>query len=648
MALFIQLWRASMFPALVFSFIDSMNDVSFLKFAFHIQEYYPVFNDAYYELHVAGRTPGNIQESIMTPHTNRPESILVAIIRHYSSSKEIMARHLVKLLTLGADPDGITSDGPTWITPMVAAEMFIRDRDTRDLIQRMLFLAKADPNETGWCGKNVLHYRTIQYMRDPRTSTLTDLISWLNIPSVLATVPMFEWNPTLRVWNILDYIENHATASTAVMETIRQVFYCFDMPIREEDEERLPSLQDVMAHDGYFIYRERIACHWQLCWKHMSSEEWVDLLSKLRLWSCDDPGIEDFMGTTWSAVESNRRESLSGRFMVDSIDFNPPYKFPCSWTICINHAGREYQMWGGYLQILFRHPIHPQTGEHITASEINRLWEVHMTNVSSRLMIYWKREFILPDSLRGVMDRIKAYHYEHDILGAPVSVFMTHEDLFRDPVMRTEYNTRYVLDRITHWIRKIHPYGNFHHIMDHDKRTSPAFWKYMMQVLGHSPSSGATIMMIPVVMIRLSSFESWMQEHTTHSTTGVLRLCIHEEEDDPHSCTLHRLPMTTLILAFIKCTYLSIRSNLDAFHFRFEEEYAIIDFTEKSLNKFSPRQIVEQEDVFFTEFLEFFHNHSSNHPHATFSMVFKKVCSLTRILRRSEPRRPIRPSTSAD
>lgn len=640
MAVWIQLWRASMFPALVFSFIDSINDVSFLKVAFHVEEYYPVFNDAYYELHVAGRTPGNIQDSIMTPHTNRPESILVAIIRHYASNRDIMIRHLVKLLALGADPDGITSDGPTWITPMTAAEMFVKDRHVRDTIQKMLFLAKADPNETGWCGKNVLHYRAIQYMRDPGKGALTDLISWINIPSVLASVPMFEWNPSLRIWNILDYIDHHASASEAVRETLRQVFYCFDMPIRGADRHRLPSLRNVMSHDCFFIYRERIACHWQLCWKHMSADEWVDLMSRLGMWSSDNPGIEELMGTTWAAVESNRKECLSGRFLVDSIDFNPPHKFPSSWTICIHHSGKEYQMWGGYLQILFRHPIHPQTGEHISASEIARLWEIHMTNVSSRLMIYWKREFVLPESLRGAMDLIRSYRCEHDILEAPVSVFMTHEDMFDEPAMRIEYNTRYVLDRITHWIRKIHPYGGFHHIMDHDKRTSPAFWKYLMQVLGHSPSSGASIMMIPVVMIRLSPFESWIQEHTSHSTSGVLRLCIHSDENDSHSCSLHTLPLTGLILAFIKCTYLSIRNNLDAFHFRFEEEYSIIDFTEKSLNKFSPAQIIEQQDAFFSEFLEFFHNHSSNHPHATFSMVFKKICNLARILKPPEPRRP--------
>lgn len=622
------MWRASMFPALMFSFIDSINDLSFLRFAFQIEEYYPVFNDAYYELNVARRTPGNIQDSIMTPHTNRPESILVAIIRHYASNREVMMRHLVRLLSLGADPDGITSDGPTWITPMIAAEMFVREKPTRDMIQRMLFLAKADPNETGWCGKNVLHYRTIQYLRSPSTSTLTDLISWINIPSVLATVPMFEWNPTLRVWNILDYIDKSTTAPAGVRKTIRQVYYSFDMPVRSEDNHGLPSIRDVISDDSLFIYRERIACHWQLCWKHMTPDEWIDLLSKL-------PEIEDMLGSTWSTVESHRLDSIAGRHMVDSIEFNPPHKFPCSWTICINHGGREYQMWGGYLQILFRHPIHPQTGEHIAPSEINRLWDIHMSNVSSRLMIYWKREFVLPDSLRGVMDEFR--DQDKDILDASMTIFLTHETIFKDTDMRADYNIHYLLDRTTHWIRKIHPYGSFHHIMDHDKRTSPAFWKFMMQVLGHSPSSGASIMMIPVVVIRLSAFESWLHEHTTHSVSGVLRLCIYQDDED-HSCNLHKFSTTALIMAFIKCTYLSIRNNLDAFHFRFEEEYAIIDFTEKSLSRFTPRQIVEQDDGFFTEFLEFFHTHSSNHPHSTFSMVFKKVCVLTRILKKQERR----------
>ena len=139
----------------------------------------------------------------------------------------------------------------------------------------------------------------------------------------------------------------------------------------------------------------------------------------------------------------------------------------------------------------------------------------------------------------------------------------------------------------------------------------------MMQVLAYRP--------ILSDCIPLTAFEKWMDQYTPSYRIGaVFRLCVTEGNDD----VLAQWSLEELQSVFVKCVYLSARENLDGFHFRFEEEWNIIDFFLKSLDRFGKPAIQHQSDEFFNEMVEFFRIQSEMYPYLTFGVLYKKIHTL--------------------
>jgi hypothetical protein len=700
-----------------------IRQLSIQKLLDNLEEYFPVFDDTYYHLQMSSRTTGNLQESVPTPGTLRPESLVVAILRHFRAHPLEQLVHVKKLLQMGINPDGITLDGPSWITPLVAAEIYCSSSSHRDTVQSMLLLYNADINETGWCGKNVLHYRIHQYCIHRDVERLISLLLWINLPMVKGDVPVFSWYPRVECTSIVDYTESLMTnieepEKTTTWITLLEILYAFGTSLREEDVALLPNLENLLDPDTYYTYsittstppkiqtgfvffRERIAHFLQLSWNQMSTDEWKKLFELMSLWAASSSDFENFFGSLWDPVERHRKDLLlqgsQNHFTVDSIEFNGPERFPSSWNIHIKMPGnRSYSVWGGYLQVLFSHPILPPTGESIDMKERKRLWDTYLSG--KKLLMFWKYEFVLPENLSSVFssfrekNRHEVENFPHRIrqlfLQCPVEHFLSKA---QDREERTNESVRYMLDRICQWIRKVHPYSNFHQLMDSRKRKSVLFWRYLMQVLSFIPfSSISSISPATSSIISLVPFQRWVTENTGHNpcSTNSLRILLEEVEQDPLSSIPRNDPSnqerftfpsvlfsptllsTTSIpatpkppsppiltmdlyelqFAFMKCVYLCCRENLDALHFRFEEEWSILDFFIRSQTNYGNEKIIEQNDEYFSELMSFFTEHSENYPHTTFSILHKKISSLLRIFPNNifRPPRPSRnvPSSS--
>jgi len=118
-----RLWLFSLIPVhVVYPFLlpmpCPMRRLSLMRLMTTMEEHFPVFDDAYYHLRISSRTAGNIQESVVTPVTFRPESLLVAVIRQFHGSSSDCYFHVKKLLSLGADRTGsrrtVPAGSPRW------------------------------------------------------------------------------------------------------------------------------------------------------------------------------------------------------------------------------------------------------------------------------------------------------------------------------------------------------------------------------------------------------------------------------------------------------------------------------------------------------------------------------------------------------
>lgn len=708
---FYHFWMLSLFSLhilypLFLPVAPPIRQLSIQKLLDNLEEYFPVFDDTYYHLQISSRSTGNLQESVPTPGTLRPESLVVAILRHFRSHPMEQLLHVKKLLQMGINPDGITLDGPSWITPLVAAEIYCSSSSHRDTLQTMLLLYNADINETGWCGKNVLHYRIHQYCIHRDVERLISLLLWVNLPMVKGDIPVFSWYPQVECTSIVDYMEAmlkniEEPVKTTTWITLLEIMYAFGTSLREEDVALLPNLENLLDPDtysvtpklqtGFVFFRERIAHFLQLSWNQMNTDEWKKLFELMSLWAASSSDFENFFGSLWDPVERHRKDLLlegtQNHFTVDSIEFNGPERFPSSWNLEINMPGnRSYSVWGGYLQVLFSHPILPPTGESIDLKERKRLWDTYLSG--KKLLMFWKHEFVLPENLSSVFsgfrekNREEVEHFPQRVpqlfLQSPIEHFLSKAQSREE---RTKESVRYMLDRICQWIRKVHPYSNFHQLMDSRKRNSVLFWRYLVQVLAFIPSSSlSSISPGTSSTISLVPFQRWVTENAGHNPCSSNSLRILLEEDSttlrtsssdsnterftfpsvlfsptllpvqsnttpkPPSPPILKMDLYELQFAFMKCVYLCCRENLDALHFRFEEEWSILDFFIRSQTNYGNEKIIEQNDDYFSELMNFFTEHSENYPHTTFSILHKKISSLLRIFPNNtfRPPRPAR------
>jgi len=670
-----------------------------------MEEYFPVFDDTYYHLRISSRSQGNIQESVPTPITFRSESLVVAVIRHFQGTPAEQYLHVKKLLVMGADPNGITMDGPSWITPLIAAEIYCKDTKVRERLQSLLLLYNADINDTGWCGKNVLHYRIHQFCFCSTTENLISLIQWLNLPMVSLDVPVFQWHPSTSCIPLLDYMDSiletvvESPQKNKTRTILLEIMYSFGSPLRSEDVSKIPSLTDIMNSPSgqYSFYKERIAHVWQLSWNQMPEQDWRRLFHIMAMWVVHPKEFEEFFKKLWDPIETHRAKIMerSKEYLMDSIEFNSPARFPSSWLIQIRlPEQRVYHVWGGYLQVLFSHPVLPQTGETIDFAERERLWNYYLS--PKRLLIFWKEEFTFPDSLMTIIENFKSHKNKENetisppesepepepepeylanaFLQEPMTMFLSPS---QEPTRRKDMAYRYVLDRISQWIRKIHPYSNFHHLLDVRKMGSILFWKYLIQVLAHSPSVGRISLSsssnaaIAGGFIRLMPFEKWVEQHigvitpslrivfdsepttTNNFRTSVLRTntnttsLLYRTTSAPapaQTSAATNLSVASMTIldwrgVFMKCIYLCTRENLDALHFRFEEEWNIIDFFLRSQIKHGNVIIQEQSDAYFNDLMEFYTQHIEVYPNTTYSTLHKKISALLRVF----PKSPIMP-----
>lgn len=658
------LWNASQIPLhvvypMLLPISPDTYQFSIVRMLECMEEHFPVFDATYYRLRVASRTAGNIQESVPTPSNFRPESLLVGVIRHFRRDSLLLESLIDRLLALGIQPDGITSDGPSWISPLVAVEIHITDRSQRDRLQKKLMLHQANPNDMGWCGKTVLYYRLQQFCRNPTEENLADLVLWINLPQVSLDVPVFEWQPEPQSSALIDYLDHHyfrddtlpEPRRSFLRETLSQVLFAFGMGHRAEDLPDLPTIGEVISGGSrYVFFQERIAIHWQLSWPQLPSSDWMHLMDIVGYWVLHPDEFEIFLERMWMPIEHNRAAAIEqeGRFFMDSIQFHPPQRFPFSWTMTVCQAPeRAYQVWGGYLQVLFQHPVHPHTGEHISMRERERLWATYLD--TNRLLLYWKDEMVIPDTIRGVIDAIRSYLETHnpEILDAgvassppphwireiPIHVFLTPVlTVQQTRAQRDGQAFRQMLDRICQWFRKIHPYSNFHQLLDTQKRLSIRFWKYLIQVLAHRP--------ILSECIPLYAFEKWLEQHTDYRVPStVLRLAVDGSED-----ALRHWSIEALQSVFIRCVYLCARENLDGFHYRFEEEWNIIQFFFKSVDTHGRIAMEHQADAYFHDLVDFLRAQNELYPYLTFGTLHKKLSILLRVFDRSTA--PLRPRKS--
>lgn len=653
----------------------SIRRLSMLRLMTTMEEHFPVFDDAYYLLRISSRTTGNIQESVSTPITFRPESLLVAVIRHFHGNASDCYYHIKKLLSLGAHPDGITADGPSWVTPLVAAEIYCPRVSDRDRLQKLLILHLADVNDTGWCGKNVLHYRIHQFCYASTSENLISFIQWLNLPMVSCDIPVFQWHPVVRCLSILDYVDTVIESITQdnkenTRTMIQEVLYAFGTPLREEDVHTLPSLQDLLEEGrSVTFYRERVASFWQLSWNQVSKEDWRRLFQLMAIWTACPEHFDAFFQSLWQPIEIHRKESLllhpdDQEFEMDSIEFNSPSRFPPSWLIQVHTSDeRVYHVWGGYLQVLLTHPVLPPTGETIEMEERQRLWRTYLSG--HRLLHFWKQELVLPDCLSAVLqnfrDEYKINNNDKDttnktdttdynnnnnaarFMTTPITFFL-QQPFFpggKDRASRDLAASRYVLDRIGQWIRKVHPYSNFQQLLDQRKMSSIHFWKYLIQVLAHTPSVGRSHGLSSsesnIGVIVLTPFERWVREHIG-IVSPSLRILL--DTTDTIDSSLLRPSSTDRTAGmdilewravFMKCVYLCTRVNLDSMHFRFEEEWCIIDFFLQAQHRHGNASIQEQSDAFFSDLMDFYTQHVENYPSTTFSILHKKISTLLRV-----------------
>lgn len=663
-----------------------LHRLSLMRLMTTMEEHFPVFDDAYYHLRISSRTTGNIQESVVTPVTFRPESLLVAVIRHFHVSSSDCYFHIKKLLSLGADPDGITADGPSWITPLVAAEIYCGDDVLlRDRLQKLLILYHADVNDTGWCGKNVLHYRLHQFCYASTADNLLSFIRWLNLPMVNTDVPVFQWHPVTKCLSILDYVDtilesvkDTAGSSAVQIENTRtivhEVLYAFGTMMREEDARTLPSLQDLLGEERTTtFYRERVASFWQLSWNQVELEDWRRLFQLMALWTACPEHFDAFFRSLWRPIETHRKSSMmvssttnasQQEFEMDSIEFNGPSRFPPSWLVQIRTPDRRvYHVWGGYLQVLLTHPVLPSTGETIDMEERQRLWCTYLSG--HRLLHFWKQELVLPDSLATVLQNFREQHPEvppkdlpSRFMSAPITVFLQQPFVSSggegQPRSARDHDaSRYVLDRICQWIRKVHPYSNFQQLLDHRKMSSIRFWKYLIQVLAHTPSIGRSSSLSSsdtnIGVIALLPFERWVRDHMG-VVSPSLRIVLDTDEissllrpfqstgNDDRTAAMDILAWRAV---FMKCVYLCTRTNLDSMHYRFEEEWSIIDFFVKCQHRYGNSSIQEQSDAFFGDLMDFYTQHVEAYPSTTFSNLHKKISTLLSVFPTTPPRCPL-------
>lgn len=270
--------------------------------------------------------------------------------------------------------------------------------------------------------------------------------------------------------------------------------------------------------------------------------------------------------------------------------------------------------------------------------ERERLWATYLD--TNRLLLYWKDEMVIPDTIRGVIDAIRSYLETHApqildmpsgstppphwIREIPIHVFLTPVLTIQETrIQRDGQAFRQMLDRIGQWFRKIHPYSNFHQLLDTQKRLSIRFWKYAIQVLAHRP--------ILSECIPLYAFEKWMEQHTDYRfPSTVLRLAVDGSED-----ALRTWSIEALQSVFIRCVYLCARENLDGFHYRFEEEWNIIEFFFKSIDTHGRTAMEHQADAYFHDLVDFLRAQNELYPYLTFGTLHKKLSILLRVFDRS-------------
>lgn len=615
-----------------------------------LEEGFPVLDKTYYELRIMSRTSGNIQDSVPSPMTLRSESLLIGVIRCFADSPSLLEKYVGKLLSLRIDPDGLTSDGPSWITPLVACEIYLgrgtaQKQKIRDRIQRLLILSGADVNETGWCGKNVLHYRVLTFCQNPTPDAVTDVIRWINLPCVTPDIPLFEWKPVFRSWSLMDYLDDMFFQNTRldpekkriISRTMTELLYSYGYPVRSEDINTLPTIADVCRETttsrdhslSYVFYKERIAMYWQLSWSQLQHHDWKNILMLLQMWTNDAHDmVSRFFRDMWATIEKNRQMVLNKHFFMDSIEMNPPSRFPYSWTITLYQHERSYQVWGGYTQMIFKHPINPSTGETIPLFERERIWDYHIQN--NRLLLFWKQEIVLPESLEHVVETIRTVYprdkHNVNIFTCGIHVFLQTSSETRS--QRDKTAVRCVFDRISSWIRHSHPYSNFHQMLDSSKLWNIRFWRYMFQILAYTPHS-ETITCVP-----LTDFQNWVTTHISRSSPYRLRLLI-TEHDDPNGSDMissfFSLTIDELIGGFLKCVYLSVRENMNNFHYRYECEWAVIEFFFRCVSLFGRETIRDQEGEYFQEFLQFTQTHSENYPFVNMVSLHKRISALLHV-----------------
>jgi hypothetical protein len=278
--------------------------------------------------------------------------------------------------------------------------------------------------------------------------------------------------------------------------------------------------------------------------------------------------------------------------------------------------------------------------------ERQRLWRTYLSG--HRLLHFWKQELVLPDCLSSVLQNFRE-EYKNDnnnaarFMTTPITFFL-QQSLFpggKDRASRDLAASRYVLDRIGQWIRKVHPYSNFQQLLDQRKMSSIHFWKYLIQVLAHTPSVGRSQGLSSsdsnIGVIVLMPFERWVREHIG-IVSPSLRILL--DTTDTIDSSLLRPSSTDRTAGmdilewravFMKCVYLCTRVNLDSMHFRFEEEWCIIDFFLQAQHRHGNASIQEQSDAFFSDMMDFYTQHVENYPSTTFSILHKKISTLLRV-----------------